>query len=243
MASKKILVVLTSHNKLGETGKPTGWYLSEFAHPYEVFAAAGYEITVASPKGGVAPLDPASIDAAKGDAVALAFLEDHKALFEQTTKLSTFAGDAATAKKTAAAFDAVYYPGGHGPLYDLATDVESRRLIAAFALAGKIVSAVCHGPGAFVNVRLNVESPADAASPHLLSGHKVSGFKDSEEAAVGLTQVVPFALESAIRAVDGAEFVPVDDWHVGVVTSGKLITGQNPMSGTAVGEAVVAALK
>lgn len=215
----------------------------EFAHPYAVFAAAGYTVTVASPQGGVAPLDPSSIEAAKDDAVSQAFLQDHKALFEQTVPLSTLAGDAATAEATAAAYDAIYYPGGHGPLYDLATDVESERLIAAFALAGKIVAAVCHGPAAFVNVRLSVQDPNDAAAPHLLAGHKVSGFKDSEEAAVGLTQVVPFALESTIRAVAGAQFVPVDDWHVGVVSDGKLITGQNPMSGTAVGEAIVAALQ
>lgn len=228
MASKKILIVLTSHGKMEADGvtKPTGWFLPEFSHPYDVMVKAGYEITVASPAGGKAPLDPASIEMFKEDASAQAFLENQTKLWEQTAKLSDVAPGAAQK------FDAVFYPGGHGPMFDLAVDAASQSLIADFWAAGKPVAAVCHGPVVFVNVKLPDGTP-------LLKGKTATGFTNAEEEIMQLVKFMPGLLEDGMKKA-GANFVKADEpWGEKVVVDGNLITGQNPASAKAVGEAIV----
>lgn len=225
----KILVVLTSHDQMGNTGKPTGWYLPELAHPYDVFVKAGAELAFASPKGGVAPLDPVSVDMFKDDS-SVNFLNNHKNLWETTKPLSEFA-DAADK------FDAVFYPGGHGPMFDLATDAASHKLIADFASKGKVVSAVCHGPAVFVNVKL-------ADGTHLLKGKEVTGFSNVEEDQVQLSSAMPFMLETELDKASGGKYVKAaEPWGEKVVVAGNVITGQNPASAHAIGEAIVKALK
>lgn len=221
----KILVVLTSADKFEAIDHPTGWYLPEFAHPYEVLSPKA-EIVVASPKGGAAPLDPGSVEMFK-DETSQNFLKDKKALWENTTPIKDFLGRANE-------FAAVFYPGGHGPMFDLATDKDSIQLIQEFWAAGKPVAAVCHGPAAFINVKIDGQP--------LVKGKKVTAFTNEEEEAVKLTQVVPFALETVLKDA-GAEFVNAGEaWGEKAVTDGKLITGQNPASGFAVGKALVEAL-
>lgn len=233
-----VLVVLSSHGVLGNTGKPTGWYLPEFAHPYAEFTKAGYTVTVASPKGGEAPLDPSSVEAFKEDPSSVEFLNTKKSVWSDTIKLDTIAGSPEAAAATAAKYDALFYPGGHGPMFDLAFDKQSHYLAAAFNKAGKVVSAVCHGPAAIVNVR---ENPDDESSAFIVKGKTVNGFTDDEERAVQLEKVVPFLLETRFKEV-GANFVKAADWQEKVVVDGNIITGQNPASASAVGAAIVKAL-
>ncbi|KAK0715551.1 DJ-1/PfpI family protein [Lasiosphaeris hirsuta] len=224
----KVLIVLTSHNKLGDTDRLTGWYLPEFAHPYDEFKAAGFEITVASPKGGVAPLDASSVEMFKNDPSSARFLDENTALWENTEKLESFLGKADQ-------FDAIFYPGGHGPMFDLAIDVTSQKLIAEFASKGKVVSAVCHGPAVFVNVKTE-------DGEIYLKGKQVTGFSNAEEEQVQLTKEMPFLLEDRLVEITGGKFVKADEpWGVKVVVDGKLITGQNPASAKKVGEAIVKA--
>lgn len=188
-------------------------------------------MTIASPAGGEAPLDPASVEMFKEDAASVAFLRK-KHLWENTAPLASFLGKSAD-------FDAIFFPGGHGPMFDLANDETSKKLIAEFAEKGKVVSAVCHGPAALVDVRLS-------DGRHLLDGKTVTGFTNEEEEQVGLTKVVPFLLENRLKEGIGAggKFVKADQpWGEKVVVDGKLITGQNPNSSKAVGEALVKALK
>lgn len=253
----KILVVLTSHDQLGTSGKPTGWYLvsppplinnpfthppvpaesdintlnqSELAHPYELFVKAGAELTFASPKGGAAPLDPSSVEMAKEDPTSQAFLKEHKDLWENTRPLSEFTN-------AAGEYDALFFPGGHGPLYDLAVDTTSQGIIADFASKGKIVAAVCHGPGALVNVKL-------PDGTHLLKGKEVTGFSNEEEDQVQLSKFMPFPLETKLGEVSGGKYVKAPEaWGVKVVVSGNVITGQNPQSAHKIGEEIVKALK
>ena len=223
-----ILMVLTSHDQLGETGKKTGFWLEEFAAPYYVFKDAGADITVVSPKGGQPPLDPKS-DATdsqtestrrfKADAAA-------QAVLAHTGKLSGTQGTS---------FDAVFYPGGHGPLWDLAEDAHSIELIESMAAAGKTVAAVCHAPGVFRHTKA-----ADGSS--LVKGRKVTGFANTEEAAVELTNIVPFLVEDML-VKNGGMYSKGADWQPHVLTDGKLITGQNPASSEAVAQAVLAQLK
>ncbi len=231
MSTLKILVVLTSHSKLGDTGKPTGWYLSELAHPYVIFMNHGFAVTFASPEGGRAPLDPASIDAARSssDETAVAFLEAKPSPWETTGPLSAFLGRADD-------FAAIFYPGGHGPMFDLASDADSQALIAEFARKGKVVSAVCHGSGALVGVE----------GGRFLEGRRVTGFSNAEEQAVGLDKVVPFLLEDRlVEAVgpEGGYEKAKEKWGEKVVVDGKLITGQNPASAKGVAEAIVRAVR
>ena len=210
-----ILMVLTSHDKLGDTGKKTGFWLEEFAGPYFVFTDAGATVTLASPKGGHPPLDPTS-DAAdaqteatirfKGDAAA------QKAL-ASTAVLSTVSADG---------FDAVFYPGGHGPLWDLAEDANSIKLIETFAASNRPIAAVCHAPAVF-------KHPKGADGKPLVSGKTVTGFTNTEEDAAGLTDVVPFLVEDMLKA-NGGMYQKGADWASFVVIDGKLITGQNPAS-------------
>lgn len=222
----KVLIVLTSHDQLGTSGKPTGWYLPELAHPYDVFVKSGVEMTFASPKGGHAPLDPASVEMFKEDASSTAFLNNHKNLWESTRPLSEFASNAADT------FDALFYPGGHGPMFDLANDTTSHKLIADFAAKGKVVAAVCHGPAAFVNVK------------GLLEGKEVTGFSNVEEDQVQLSSLMPFMLEDKLKEASGGKYVKAaEPWGEKVVVSGNIITGQNPSSAHKIGEEIVKAIK
>jgi len=229
----KILVVLTSHGKLGDTGKPTGWYLSELAHPYDILTSQGFQLTLASPTGGPAPLDPSSIEAASGDDTSQRFLTEQNALWEATEPLVSFLGRADE-------FAAVFFPGGHGPMFDLAVDPTSQALVQEFAEKGKVVAAVCHGPAALVGVS------AGPGGGYLLEGKAVTGFTNAEEEAVGLEAVVPFSLEDRLAEVvgKGGRFEKAaENWAEKVVVDGKLITGQNPASAKGVGEAIARAVR
>ncbi|KAI9811761.1 MAG: hypothetical protein M1827_005306 [Pycnora praestabilis] len=224
MSQPKVLFVLTSHNKMGDTGKPTGWYLPELAHPYKVLAPHT-EIVVASPNGGEAPLDPSSID--KSDPISAEFLEKSQPVWKETQKLSSFAGRANE-------FVAIFYVGGHGPMFDLATDPTSLKLIQEFASSSKIISAVCHGPAALVNAKL-------ADGSYLIAKSPVTGFSNAEEDTVGLTSAMPFPLETSLDKSSGGMYEKAaEPWGAKVVVAkdGKLITGQNPASATGVGEAI-----
>ncbi|WP_413528320.1 type 1 glutamine amidotransferase domain-containing protein [Rahnella inusitata] len=220
----KLLIVLTSHDKLGETGKKTGFWLEEFTAPYYEFLDAGATLTLASPKGGQPPLDPKSDepDAQTGTTDRFRKDKDAQHALANTVKLADVkAGD----------FDAVFYPGGHGPLWDLAEDAHSIALIQAFWTAGKPVSAVCHAPGVLRNVLLEDGTP-------LVKDKRVTGFSNSEEDGVGLTDIVPFLVEDELKK-HGGDYSKAADWHPYAVTDGKLITGQNPASSTAVAKALL----
>ena len=208
-------MILTSHDQLGDTGKKTGFWLEEFAAPYYVFRDAGATITLASPKGGQPPLDPKS-DAPDAQTPAT---ERFKADLEANAQL------AATHKLSeidVAAYDGVFYPGGHGPMWDLANDSASIALIQDALAAEKPVAAVCHAPAALKNVK-------NADGTPLVKGKTVTGFSNSEEDAVGLSDIVPFLLEDTLKE-QGGEYSRGDDWAVHVVEDGLLITGQNPAS-------------
>lgn len=211
----KILMVLTSHDQLGNTGKKTGFWLEEFAAPYYVMKDAGAEITLASPKGGQPPLDPKSDEPDAQTEATDRFKADQTAqqLLASTTPLSQI---------NPAEFDAVFYPGGHGPLWDLAEDRDSIALIEAFAAKDRPIGVVCHAPGVLRHVK-GTDGEA------LVKGRKVTGFTNSEEEAVGLTEVVPFLVEDMLQE-RGGHYEKGADWGVYVVTDGKLVTGQNPAS-------------
>ena len=211
----KILMILTSHDELGDTGKKTGFWLEEFAAPYYVFKDAGAEITLASPKGGQPPLDPSSDTEDAQTPATDRFKDDADAqqALARTEKLSTV---------DAADYDAVFYPGGHGPLWDLSQDADSIALIEAVTTAGTPLGAVCHAPAIFKNTKGTDGQP-------LVKGRTVTGFTNSEEAGVGLTDVVPFLVEDMLKA-NGGDYRKGDDWASFVVTDGKLVTGQNPAS-------------
>ncbi|KQS49902.1 MULTISPECIES: type 1 glutamine amidotransferase domain-containing protein [unclassified Sphingomonas] len=222
-----ILMVLTSHDRLGDTGEKTGFWLEEFAAPYYVLKEAGAAITLASPKGGQPPLDPKSNDESAKTAETRRFEADDeaKALLAATHRLDTV---------SIADFDAVFYPGGHGPLWDLAEDATSRALIEGAIAANKPVAAVCHAPGVFRHVKNADGSP-------LVAGKKVTGFTNTEEAAVGLTDVVPFLVEDMLKE-QGGIYSKTGDWGVHVLRDGLLITGQNPASSAAAAQELVNAL-
>lgn len=211
----KILMVLTSHDQLGDSGKKTGFWLEEFAAPYYVFKDAGAEITLASPKGGQPPLDPSSdTDDAQTEATErFKADEDAKGILARTKVLSTI---------NAEGFDAIFYPGGHGPLWDLAEDSDSTRLIETFAHSDRPVGAVCHAPAVF-------KHPKGADGKPMVSGKTVTGFTNTEEEGVGLTDVVPFLVEDMLKA-NGGIYEKGADWSSFVVVDGKLVTGQNPAS-------------
>lgn len=224
----KILMVLTSHDKLGDTGRKTGFWLEEFAAPYYVLKDAGAEITLASPKGGQPPLDPKS--------------DEPDAQTEATKRFK--ADDAAQAKLAStkvlaeidpAEFDAVFYPGGHGPLWDLAEDAASKSIIEMTLAAGRPVALVCHAPAVLKNVTAPEGGP-------LVRGRKVTGFTNAEEEAVGLTGVVPFLLEDVLKK-QGADFSEGGTFKPHVVADGLLITGQNPPSSEPAAEALLKVLE
>lgn len=211
----QILMVLTSHDRLGDTGRKTGFWLEEFAAPYYVFKDAGAQITVASPQGGRPPLDPKSDEPDAQTDATRRFANDPEA---QSALASTFRlADVADRD-----FDAVFYPGGHGPLWDLAEDPESIRVIEQAYAAGKPVALVCHAPGVLRRVT------DDRGNP-IVAGKRVTGFTNGEEAAVGLTDVVPFLVEDMLKDARGV-YSRGPDWSSYVLTDGNLITGQNPAS-------------
>lgn len=219
----KILMVLTSHNVLGSTGRPTGFWLEEFTAPYYVFLDAGQQITVASPKGGQPPIDPKSDEPANQTASMTRFKgdKDAQAVLASTVKL---------ADMKASDFDTVFYSGGHGPMWDLAEDPVSIALIEAFYGAGKPVAAVCHAPGVLRHARHEGQP--------LVKGKRVTGFTNEEEEEVQLTHVVPFLVEDELLRL-GGRFEKVGNWKVFTITDGRLITGQNPASSTAAGQALL----
>ncbi|MDA8450031.1 type 1 glutamine amidotransferase domain-containing protein [Acidovorax sp. NCPPB 3859] len=211
----RILMVLTSHDRLGDTGKKTGFWLEEFAAPYYVFKDAGAEVTLASPQGGQPPLDPKSDDESAQTDATRRFKADAEAQRQLATTVplaSVRAGD----------FDAVFYPGGHGPLWDLAEDAQSIALIEKTFAAKKPLALVCHAPGVLRHAKAPDGQP-------LVKGRKVTGFTNSEEEGVQLTQVVPFLVEDMLKA-NGSEYAKGADWAPFVLTDGTLVTGQNPAS-------------
>ncbi|WP_027925202.1 type 1 glutamine amidotransferase domain-containing protein [Pseudomonas sp. URMO17WK12:I12] len=224
----KILMVLTSHDQLGDTGKKTGFWLEEFAAPYFTFKDAGAQLTLASPKGGQPPLDPKSDEPDFQTEATHRFRKDSaaQAALASTAVLSTVRPED---------YDAVFYPGGHGPLWDLAEDRYSIALIEAFIKAGKPVAAVCHAPGVLRHVKGTDGQP-------LVKGKRVTGFSNSEEEAVQLTKVVPFLVEDMLKEKGGI-YSKGDDWASYVVEDGLLITGQNPASSQAGAEALLAKLR
>lgn len=220
----KILIVLTSHDRLGDTGKQTGFWLEELAAPYYAFVDAGAEVTLASPKGGQPPLDPKSNEPDAQTKATERFKADTAAMQDlaQTRKLS---------EVSIADFDAVFYPGGHGPLWDLAEDPDSIALIEQTLQANKPVALVCHAPGVLRHVKAQDGQP-------LVKGKTVTGFSNSEEDAVGLTNIVPFLVEDMLKE-HGGQYSKADDWQVHVQQDGLLITGQNPASSEATAEALL----
>lgn len=223
----KVLIVLTSHDKLGDTGNKTGFWLEEFASPYYRLKDAGAQLTLASPSGGQPPLDPKSNEPDAQTEATKRFDKDPAAQKDLATT-------AKLADMKVEDFDAVFYPGGHGPLWDLYSDADSISLIEGFIAAGKPVAAVCHAPAVLLNARTPDGEP-------LVHGKQVTGFSNSEEAAVGLTDVVPYLLEDQLVA-SGGIYQKGDDWNPLVVADGLLITGQNPASSEAVAGALLDAL-
>jgi putative intracellular protease/amidase len=223
----KVLMVLTSHDQLGDTGKQTGFWLEEFAAPYYVFKDAGVGVALASPKGGQPPLDPKSDEPDAQTEATRRFRNDPEAqqALAHTRRL---------ADVQASEYDAVFYPGGHGPLWDLADDHDSIALIESTYAAVKPLAAVCHAPA----VLKHAKGPDGAPLVH---GRSVTGFTNTEEAAVGLTDVVPFLVEDMLKA-NGGRYAKKDDWASHVIIDGNLITGQNPASSEAAAKAVLALL-
>lgn len=220
--TKRILIATTSHPTKGDTGQPTGAYLPEIAHPHAVFRRAGYAVELASVSGGAVPLD--GVEGA--DAASLTFLGEHR---------ETLARSLPAASVDPARYDAIFFAGGHGAMWDLPDDAAFMRVSASIYERGGVVAAVCHGPAALVNVRLSTGA-------FLIAGKRVSAFTNAEERAVALDRVVPFLLEDRLKE-RGAEHIPGPLWQANVVASDRLVTGQNPASATGVAEAVVETLR
>ena len=220
-------MVLTSHGELGSTGRKTGFWLEEFAAPYYAFKDAGAAVTLASPAGGQPPLDPKSDEADAQTEATRRFKSDAaaQAALAHTARLATVSGEG---------YDAVFYPGGHGPLWDLAEDAHSIQLIEAMSAAGKTVAAVCHAPAVFRHTRAADGQP-------LVKGRHVTGFTNSEEDAAQLSQIVPFLVQDML-VENGGKYSKGPDWQPHVVTDSKLVTGQNPASSLAAAQAVLAQL-
>ena len=225
--TNKVLMVLTSHDRLGDTGKKTGFWLEEFAAPYYVFRDAGVAVTLASPLGGQPPLDPKSDEPDSQSEDTARFRKDAEA---QQALASTQRLDSLQA----ADFDAVFYVGGHGPLWDLAEDAHSIALIEALYAAGKPVAAVCHAPGVLRHAKRSDGQP-------LVTGKRVTGFSNTEEEAVQLTKVVPFLVEDELVRL-GGQYSKGGDWQSYTLVDGNLLTGQNPASSAGVARDVLATL-
>ena len=215
--SKKILMIVTSHATLGNTGKPTGLYLPELAHPYEVFINAGFEVNVASPLGGEAPVAPESISEE---------LKKYLPLVKNTKAL---------AQINSHDYAAYLVVGGHGTMWDLPGNSELQRILPQAYTHKKIIAAVCHGPAALVGLKNENGEP-------MIQNKKLTGFTNEEEDATGLTATMPFLLEDELRYA-GAEFAKADNWQANIVVDGTLVTGQNPASAKGVAEAMVSLLK
>lgn len=224
----RVAFILTSHDKLGETGEKTGFWVEEFAAPYYALADKGIEITIASPLGGQPPIDPKS-------ELADSQTEATKRYYNDTELQEKLSKTIQLQHVNPDEFDAVFYPGGHGPLWDLHANAASLRTIEGFIEKGKPVAAVCHAPAVLLNAK------APSGEP-LLKGKKVTGFTNTEEEAVQLTEVVPFLLEDALKN-SGAEYSKADDWQPYAVRDGLLITGQNPASSEKVAEELLKALQ
>lgn len=224
----KVLIVLTSHSELGKTGKKTGFWIEEFAAPYYILKDAGFEITISSPKGGKPPIDPKSAEPENQTDATRRYDADNdvQQLLAHTKVLS---------QVSSKDFDAVFFPGGHGPLWDLTNDKSSINLIESFLKAKKPVAAVCHAPSVLLNVM-------DENGNLMLKGKNVTGFTNSEEDAVQLTNIVPFLLEDELKN-KGAHYTKKEDWASYVVKDGLLITGQNPASSAEAAKELVALLK
>ncbi|WP_286713226.1 type 1 glutamine amidotransferase domain-containing protein [Acinetobacter sp. UBA2581] len=224
----KILIVLTSHDQLGETGKKTGFWLEELAAPYYTFIDAGADVTLASPAGDQPPLDPKSNEPDAQTETTKRFEADEVAMraLANTHKLSEVLNQD---------FDAVFYPGGHGPLWDLAKDQHSISLIEQTLQANKPVALVCHAPGVLRDVK-------NAEGRPIVEGKSVTGFSNTEEDGVGLTDIVPFLVEDTLKE-KGGQYSKAEDWQVHVQEDGLLITGQNPASSAATAEALLKLLK
>ena len=223
-----ILIVLTSHDTLGDTGRKTGFWLEEFAAPYYAFLDAGATLTLASPAGGQPPLDPKSDDPDAQTDDTRRFRQDPQAQQQLAATLPL-------AQVQAADYDAVFYPGGHGPLWDLAEDPKSVALIETMLAAGKPVAAVCHAPGVLRHAKTADGKP-------LVQGRQVTGFSNAEEAAVQLSDVVPFLVEDELKQLGGL-YTSGPDWQPHVVSDGLLVTGQNPASSVGVANALLERLK
>lgn len=217
----KALIVVTSHSQMGNTGKVTGYYLPEVSHPYAALVAKGIEVDIASPLGGKAPLDPTSLD-----------LKDpiNKKFYEEVSTKSKLDRTLALESINPKDYAAIVYAGGHGTMWDFPTNSAIQRVTAEIFENGGVVAAVCHGPAALVNVKLS-------NGKYLVDGKKVGAFSNAEEEAAGLTRVMPFLLETELKK-RGASYSKADLWKSHVVVDGKLVTGQNPASAGAVGEAV-----
>jgi putative intracellular protease/amidase len=224
----KVLMVITSHDQLGNTGRKTGFWLEELAAPYYVFKDAGVEVTLESPKGGRPPLDPKSNEANFRTDLTLRFEKDAvaQAQLGKTVRLDSVRQED---------FDTVFYPGGHGPMWDLAEDTYSVKFIESFFAAGKTIAVVCHSTGALRHVQTPDGKP-------LVQGREATGFTDGEEEEVGLTKVVPFLVEDEMLKL-GATFSKKRNWGVHVVSDGLLVTGQNPSSLGPAAKALIAAVK
>jgi putative intracellular protease/amidase len=215
---RSILVVVTSHSTIAD-GHPTGLWFEEFAVPYGLFREQGYAVSVASPRGGEAPVDPRSLDGYQ----ATPQNEAARAALRDTRRVD--------ANLHADAFDAIFFPGGHGTMFDLPDNPEIRRLVSEFAQADKVLASVCHGPACLVGAMLRDGTP-------LVKGRRVTAFTDDEERAVELDRLMPFLLETRLREL-GAEFVPAANWQDNVVVDGRLVTGQNPQSSASAARAVI----
>lgn len=220
---QKILIALTSHSQLGNTGRKTGFYLPEAAHPYDVFTRAGYEVDFVSPAGGEPPVDGVNLD----DPLQKAFWEDPAVRVKLRTTLRP-------EDVNPADYAAIFYAGGHGAMWDFPTNERLAQIAATIYENAGVVAAVCHGPAALVNIKLSTGA-------YLVDGKTVSSFTNEEEAAVGLTEVVPFLLESQLRE-RGAQITKAPNFQAHTVVSERLVTGQNPASATLVAEHVLAAL-
>jgi len=225
-AKESILIVVTNHGELGDTGKETGYFLSEVAHPWVVFTEAGYAVEFASPKGGFAPMDPKSFD-----------LQDDKnrKLWHDLEAVQNLVHTQDLEKLDLDRFKAIFFAGGHGTMWDFPDSEAVQSTVARFYESDRPVGAVCHGPAALVNVRLSDET-------HLLKGKQVNGFTNEEESAVELTDTVPFLLETRMKEA-GGEFTKSANFQQHVAVDGHLITAQNPASATAAAEAVVELLE
>ena len=224
----KILMVLTSHDQMGDTGHKTGFWLEEFTAPFYVFKDAGADITLASPKGGQPPVDPNS-------EAEDALTESTRRFSEDTHAREMLASTRKLADVDMNQYDAIFYPGGHGPLWDLAEDDKSIALIKTAYEQDKVIGAVCHAPAVFKNVFIKPDQ-------NIVGGREVTGFSNTEEDAVQLTNIVPFLLEDMLKQ-NNARYSRGDDWAPHIVVDGKLITGQNPASSEGAAKAVVQALQ